>query len=331
MRYFIARLGQMVVTVFGASIFTFTLPFLFESNFGIARQMLGPRAPKALLNHWLLVHGFDDSIVVQYWHWLWPMLHGNFGIAYYKSTEYHIVLVKTLIGGTVWDSVWLVVPPTIISILLAMGIGLTQAMRRNKVYDHTMTTLVYVLYSTPTIIICIVIAYYFGAVLQWAQPGLPGSVASVTAGQFPSWIYHNFSYVALPYLALIVLSVGSFSRFMRGSALDTMIQDHVRTARAKGGGPVRVLFRHIFRPSVIPMVTLVGLTVPAIIGGALIVEVVFNWPGMGLLAVQSVSIHDFNTVMAITVFTTVLTVMGNFLADVFVAVADPRVRLTAAR
>lgn len=332
MRYVLVRLAQGVFILFGVSIITFFLPSLYNSPLSLAIAVLGH-------NHenrqdyliWIKQNGLSGSLWDRYWHWLWQALHGNFGTAYKESTRFRTVTVSSVLGGNLFRSVVLVTIPTIASVLIAIPIGLSQAVRRNKLYDHFMTTGVFILYSTPAVLVCTLLAYYCAIVLHIGQPTVIDTAQQVSPGQFPSFILHNFSSFILPFAAIIFLSIGGLTRYMRGSALDTLVQDYVRTARAKGASPARVLFRHVFRPSVIPLVTILGLTIPSIIGGALIVEDIFNYPGMGVLTVNSVESNDFAVVMAITIFTAFLTVVGNLLADVFVAIADPRIRLGASR
>jgi peptide/nickel transport system permease protein len=331
MRYLLTRLVQGIFILLVVSLITFFLPALYYDPRDLAVQVLqNPRLTQPEINAWLHLHGFDQPLIVQYWHWLLDALHGNFGIAYKESTFGHTVSVSTVLNGELWRSIYLVVPPTILSILIAIPIGLSQAVKRNKAYDHVMTTWIYVLYSTPAILVCTLLSFYIGVKLLGT-----GTVDSAARGippaQFPAYMFNHMKEFILPFVAILFLSIGAFTRYMRGSALDTLVQDYVRTARAKGASPRRVLFRHVMRPSLIPMITIIGLTVPIIIGGALIVEAIFNFPGMGLQTVSSVQTDDFTVVMAITIFTAVLTVFGNFLADIFTAVADPRVRLTAAR
>jgi peptide/nickel transport system permease protein len=333
MRYVLARFIQGILIVFGVSIITFFLPTLYYSPYTLAVMVVGTGKgiTHADYTRWIVQHGLAKPIIVQYWHWITQAVQGNFGIAYGESTQFNTVTVNTVMGSDVWRSVWLVLPPTILAALIAIPIGLTQAVRRNKLYDHAMTTGVFLLYSTPAVLVCTLMAYYFAIVLHFGTPTVTDAALSVTASQFPSFVLHHFSDFVLPYLAIIFLTVGGFTRYMRGSALDTLVQDYVRTARAKGASPSRVLFRHVLRPSTIPLLTILGLSLPGIIGGALIVEAVFSFPGMGLQVVKSSESGDFTVVMAITFFTAVLTVVGNLLADVMTAVADPRVRLGASR
>jgi peptide/nickel transport system permease protein len=333
MRYILTRLWQGIFILLGVSIITFWLPSLYFNPRTLALEVLqgGHRTTQAELTLWVHQHGLDQNLFVQYWHWLTNAVQGNFGIAYKESHYAQNVSVNTVLSGSLWRSVFLVVPPTIASILIAIPIGLTQAVRRNKLYDHGMTTVIFLLYSTPAVLVCILLSYYFGIVLHIGTPTIDPLAQGVSPSTFPAYMITHFREFLLPMAAIIFLSIGGLTRYMRGSALDTLVQDYVRTARAKGASPMRVLFRHVFRPSVIPLITIIGLTIPVIIGGALIVEFIFNFPGMGLLTVNSVTNGDFTVVMAITIFTAALTVVGNLLADVFTAVADPRVRLTAAR
>lgn len=332
MKYFLSRFFQGIVTLFGVTLITFILPSTFgEGAYSLAVQVNGPRSTRVENLEWIHKVGLDQPVMVQYWHWLIAALHGDFGYAYGSSHLGHLVTVSTVLSGATWRSIWLTLIPTIISLIVAIPIGLTQATRRNRPYDHIMTTIVYVLYSTPAVLVCIILQFYLAVELHIGTPTIDSLAEQVSPSAFPGWMITHADQFLLPFLAIIALSIGGLSRFMRSSALDTLVQDHVRTARAKGASSRRVLFRHVLRPSIIPLITILGLSVPGIIGGALIVENVFNYPGMGVLAVQSVTINDIRVVMAITVFTAVLTVLGNLLADVMVAVADPRVRLGGGR
>jgi peptide/nickel transport system permease protein len=333
MRYLLARLIQGVFSVLAVSLITFAIPFLNSKPYSLAIANLGAKAKFYEIKAWIQNNGFNDPFFVQYWHWFYKAMHFNFGTAYSYSKLGQVVTVNTVLSGALWRSVWLVFIPTIFSILIAVPIGLSQAIKRNKAYDHGMTTVVYVLYSTPAFLVCTLISFYVGDDMKWL--GLPPTInqvaKQVSPHQFPVWMLEHFNQFILPFIAIIILSVGGLTRFMRGSALDTLVQDHVRTARAKGGSPMRVLFRHVMRPSLIPLITIVGLTIPSIIGGAIIVEEVFNYPGMGVITVNAAEVGDFAIVMAVTIFTAFLTILGNYLADIFVAIADPRVRLGAAR
>ena len=327
MTYLLKRLVQGILILIGVSIITFSLQYFFGNSRAIAFELLGQRATPAAINAFLHRFGLDQPFLTQYWNWVQHACRGDLGLSFYDSARYHhIITVNQIVGSNVWRSIWLTFIPTVVSSLIAIPIGLSQAVRRNKFYDHSVTTFVYVLYSTPAVIVCLLLSYY--CALNWHIGTIRFSpeAQQVSASAFPLWMIQHFNQFILPFVAIILLSIGGLTRFMRGSALDTLIQDHVRTARAKGASPARVIFRHVLRPSSIPLITIFGLSLPGIIGGALVVENVFDFPGMGVLATQSVTIGNYPIVMAITIYGAILTVVGNFLADVLVTVADPRVR-----
>jgi peptide/nickel transport system permease protein len=328
MRYIISRVFQGFLALIGVSMITFFLPYLYTSPVSIAVQVLGRRANPKTVAQFMHDSGLDQPALVQYWHWLINFFHGNFGISYLKSAQFGMdVSVNTILSGTVWRSIWLTFIPTILAVIIAIPIGLTQAYRRNKIYDHSVSIFVYVLYSTPAVLVCILLQYYLAVKLKIGSVTIAANAVEIPPSRFPGFMVSHPTQFLLPFIAIIALSVGGLTRFMRGSALDTLVQDHVRTARAKGASPTRVLFRHVLRPSFIPMLQIIGLSIPGIIGGALIVENVFNYPGMGVLAVDSVGTGDFTVVMALTMIGAALTIAGNLLADLLTAVTDPRVRL----
>jgi peptide/nickel transport system permease protein len=323
------RFAHGILILFGVSIITFVLPHLSINAKGLAINALGTRQTPAVYNQWIAQHHLNESIPVQYYHWLVGVLHGNFGESFLRGNAG--APVTEVIGPSMWHSFFFVFPPTIAAVMLAIPLGLIQAIRRNGAFDYATTTLVFVLYSTPAFLLCIIMTKYLYYGLNIGNYQVPQNAAEVSAVAFPAYMIQNFSSFVLPMLALLVLTIGGLSRFMRGSALDTLVQDYVRTARAKGASPSRVLFRHVLRPSTIPVITILGLSLPAILSGALIIEVAFNFPGMGLLTVNSVQGDDFPTVLAITLILCVATVFGNFLADIFMVVADPRIRLEGRR
>ena len=333
MRYILMRLVQGIFILFGVSLITFFLP----TSTSTPMHPGGWCSPRTT-HHTTTTStcgssstGSTSRSSSSTGTGSWAALHGNFGIAYNESTRYHEVTVSTVLGGDLWRSVCLVVPPTIASILIAIPIGLTPGVSPQQALRPHDDDVVYVLYSTPAILVCTA----HGVLLRRRVGTRARRTVRLDAlrasrpARSRRTCFHNFNEFILPFIAIIFLSIGGLTRYMRGSALDTLVQDYVRTARAKGAGPTRVLFRHVMRPSLIPLITIIGLTIPVIIGGALIVEAIFNYPGHGPSDRQLGGDGDFTVVMAITLFTAVLTVAGNLLADVFMAVADPRVRLRA--
>jgi peptide/nickel transport system permease protein len=198
-----------------------------------------------------------------------------------------------------------------------------QAVRRNRLEDYFFTSLSFALYSMPPFWLALILIVFFSANLNVLPP--VGPQGAISTYLDPAQI----SALVLPVAALALVTIALFSRYMRSSMLDNLVQDYVRTARAKGVSTTGVLYRHVLRNALIPIVTLLGLSLPGIFSGALITEAIFNYPGMGLLFWDSAQTRDYPVLLGVTVVVAVATVVGNLLADVFYAVVDPRVRVAA--
>jgi peptide/nickel transport system permease protein len=197
-------------------------------------------------------------------------------------------------------------------------IGLLQAVRRNKAADYTFTSLSFLFYAAPTFFVGTVLILVFSVKLGWFGPEAPqgGVMSDLT----------DWKDLTLPVVTLALVTIALFSRYMRSAVLDNLTEDWVRTARAKGASQRRVLWRHVLRNSLIPIATLLGLSLPAIISGALITESVFNYPGMGYLFYQSAQRQDYPVMLGFIIVVAIATVVGSLLADIAYAVLDPRVR-----
>jgi len=206
----------------------------------------------------------------------------------------------------------------LVAIFTALPLGVFQTVRRNKPSDYVFTGLAFTFYALPDFVLGVVLLLLFEDHYHVFTP--------ISQSESPWQIAANWRQITLPVLTLSATSVAAFSRYARSSMMDAISEDYVRTAVSKGAGQLRVLFRHAFRNALIPIITLIGLSLPAIAGGAVITEVVFNYPGMGLLAVQGADNNDVQLVVGTTIVATVLTVIGSLLADVLYAVVDPRIR-----
>jgi len=326
LNYSIRRFFQGLLVLLVVSFVTFLLPALMPGN--IARALLGNHATQAAVNQFVHERGLDQPFVVQYWHYMVNLVHGNLGTSLGAVTLDQPV--AQVIGPYIPRTLWLVSGSLVFSVVISVLIGMFQGIKRNSLFDHTMTFIIFVLFSFPAFLFSMLSIIFFSLTLHWFPP----SIDSPTANGFWSPLQQMISspaQFALPLMTLTVLGIGGLTRFMRGSILDTMVQDYVRTARAKGCSPNRVLFRHAFRNAVMPLITILGLSLPGLFGGALITEQVFNYPGMGQLTVQATNGRDVPVVMALTLIVTVTTVLGNMLADIGIAFADPRIRLSGRR
>jgi peptide/nickel transport system permease protein len=312
--YLIRRLLQGIVVLFAVTIITFILEKLIPGNPAI--DLLGAKANAvqiAQIDHLL---GLDRPLWVQYWKWLDDLLHGNLGYSYKREQTVNSLLVvaapKTLV---------LVGYSTVIAVLIAVPMGVLQAVKRNSWFDYGATTVSFVLYATPVFFLGLVCLLIFSDDLNWFAPQAPSS-----DGVLP--YLTNVNEMFLPVMTLALPSVASYSRYVRSSVLDQITQDYVRTAVAKGAKQRRVLTRHVLRNALMPMITLLGYALPALFSGALITEVVFNLPGLGLLYINSAEQADYATMLGLTVLITIATILGSLLADLGYAAVDPRVRLT---
>jgi peptide/nickel transport system permease protein len=312
--YLIRRFLQGVVVLFVVTIITFGLEKLLPGNPAI--DLLGAKANPiqiAQIDHLL---GLDRPVWVQYWNWLDGLLHGNLGFSYKREQSVNSLLIvaapKTLV---------LVGESTIIAVVIAIPMGILQAVRRNTMVDYALTTVSFVLYATPVFFLGLVCLLIFSDDLNWFAPSAPS--ADGIGPYLTDW-----NAMFLPVITLALPSVASYSRYVRSSVLDQITQDYVRTAVAKGAKQRRVLYRHVLRNALMPMITLLGYALPALFSGALITEVVFNMPGLGLLYINSAEQQDYATMLGLTVLITIATIVGSLVADLGYAAVDPRVRLT---
>lgn len=282
---------------------------------GAARAALGSRALPAAIAQFNRVNGYNLPIWDQFYRYAEGIVvHMNLGYSY-KSNQ----TVASLIGDHLPKTLLLVGISTAFALIIAIPLGVLQVVRRNSPIDYALTGLSFLLYGMPAFLIGTFLIIYFGIDLGWF-PVSPSSQAGIIG------LLEAPRALVLPVLTLASLTVASFSRYMRSSLMETMTEDFIRTARAKGASEGRVLYRHALRNALIPIVTLLGLQLPIIVGGAVITETLFNFPGMGLLTVNAATNNDVPLLLGTTFVATVATVVGSFVADLTYAIVDPRVR-----
>jgi peptide/nickel transport system permease protein len=312
--YILRRLGTAVIVVIGVAAVTFALLHYISPT--PATTVLGSRASHAAVAAWDRQHGYDRSEVVQFLSYLGNIAHLNFGYSYKLGQS-----VNSLFKEAAGRSLYLTLAALVLSLLIAIPLGIAQAVKRNSPADYAATAINFTLYSMPSFFLGIILIQIFALDLGIFPVGVGDNVTTTwQAFTHPNELF-------LPILTLTLLNVASFSRYMRSSALDELAQDYIRLARAKGLSEKAVLYRHLLRNACLPIITLVGLSIPALLAGNLLIEYLFNYPGLGLLFYQALGIPDYNILLAYTLLGAVLTVLGNLIADIAIAVADPRVRL----
>jgi peptide/nickel transport system permease protein len=311
--YLLRRVGTSVVIVLGISIFIFgMLHAIYPSP---AIDVLGARANTVLINAWNRQHGYDDPVLVQYLHYMNNLAHGNLGYSYKLNQS-----VLQLFQERWARSAFLSGMSLLLAILIAIPLGIYQAVKRNTLGDNAATTLAFVTYAMPDFFLYLI-------AIQLLALSFP--LFSFEASQSTSvvTVALDFHSMTLPIVCLTLLIVAGYSRYMRSSAMDALAQDYIKAARAKGLPERLVLTRHLLRNACLPMATLIGLSIPALLAGNLIAEYVFNYQGLGLLFYNSLSNEDYPVLLAYTLVGAVLTVGGNLLADIALTAADPRIRL----
>ena len=312
--YLIRRVGASLVILIGISIFVFMLlRVVFPSP---AIVVLGPKASPSAVAAWNAENGFDEPIIVQYWHYVYALLHGNLGYSYKLNQP-----VAALFGERWARSLYLSGMGILIAILIAIPLGIFQAVRRNSFGDQAVTAVAFTTYAMPDFLLYLIAVQVFA---------LSFPIFSFVASQSTSivTVIGDWREMALPLLCIALLVLAGYSRYMRSSAMETLAQDYIRTARAKGLSERLVLLRHLLRNACLPMITLIGLSIPALLAGNLIAEFVFNYNGLGLLFYNSLSNEDYPVVIAYTLIGAVLTVADNLIADIALTIADPRIRLS---
>jgi peptide/nickel transport system permease protein len=312
--FLIRRVLQAFVVLLIVTMITWLLLRMIPGNVAVA--VMGPtvyRDPGAI-RVFNADYGFNLPWYRQYFLWLSNLLRGNLGFSWTLNQS-----VASLLKNALPKTIVLVGISTVLAIIVAIPIGMVQAVRRNTVIDHVFNATSTIFYAMPDFLIGILLIMAFA--IKW--PILPPEGPQ---GEGFGAALGNFNALILPIICLSVTTIALFSRYMRSSVLDNLTEDYVRTARAKGASERRVLVRHVLRNSMASTMTLLGLTLPAILAGALITEAVFNYPGMGYLFYQAAARQDYPVLLGFTVVVAVATVIGNLLADIGYAVLDPRVR-----
>jgi peptide/nickel transport system permease protein len=271
-------------------------------------------APGNTLSAALGSGGAHQPFLLAYLTWLGRVLHGNLGF----STRLN-VSVGTLLAASLPRTLVLTGVSTLIALLIAVPAGLVQAVRRNTATDNVLRVVTYLCYGTPTFVLGVVLLLFLAVDLHWFAPEGPQAQGIVGFAT-------DLRALTLPVLTLSLVTVAIFARYMRSSALDSLAQEYVEAARARGAGERRVLLAHVLRNSLVPVVTLLGLSLPQIVGGAVLVEALFNIQGMGWQIWQAAQRQDAPVTLGFTLVIGVAAAIGSLLADIGYALLDPRVR-----
>lgn len=264
--------------------------------------------------------GLDRPFYMWYLTWIWGVVHGDFGRSMIDGST-----VLSHILDRLPNTLELTTTAIVIGVVVAIPVGVFGALRRGSKTDHALTAISVAGFAVPQFWMGLILILIFSVTLE--QHGLPwlpssGAFSAVNGGD----VIDRLQHLILPATVLSFFYTSQWSRFVRSSMLEVLSQDYVRTARAKGMGERRVVYLHALRNALIPLVTLIGLELPGLISGGLVVEVIFGWPGIGKLAFERALQYDYTTVMGTTFFAALLVIAGNLLADILYGIFDPRIR-----
>lgn len=302
--YLLRRLVQSALILLGVSIITFVLLYILPAD--PVRQIAGRSATPEVVENIRRQLGLDQPFWVQYWRYLTGLLQGDMGRSYLQKTD-----VATLIAARLPATLQLMVGAIACELIFGLTLGMIAALKRGRPLDTGLMVGSFVAVSAPQFVVALLLLYVFAVKLGW----------------FPIGGYGTFAHLVLPSVTLGIMGAGWYSRMMRSSMLDVLRADYIRTARAKGLGRLRVVVRHALPNAILPIVAMIGMDIGIFMGGVVVVESVFGWPGIGQLAWQAIQRVDIPIIMGVTLVSAIAIVLGNLLADLIAPLIDPRIKL----
>jgi peptide/nickel transport system permease protein len=319
--YILKRLGLMIPMLLGITLISFAVIHLAPGTPTDMQTTMNPKASLEAQKRLRELYGLDKPLMVQYGDWLTRLAQLDFGRSFSPDRRPVWDKIKERIGITL--------SLNLMSLIIILGvsipIGVIAAYRAHSWFDKATTLFVFFGFAMPTFWLALLLIMFFGVYLDW----LPISgLTSLNFRQFSFWqkVHDLGAHVTLPVLVAAFGGLAGMSRYMRGNMLEVIRQDYITTARAKGLPERVVIFKHALRNALLPVITILGLSVPGLIGGSVIFESIFAIPGMGQLFYGAVMARDYPLVMGELVIGAVLTLVGNMLADVGYALVDPRIR-----
>ena len=313
-RFLIGRLWQSIVLLLLVSLIGFMVLNLAPGG-PLSQYALTPGMTKEALDRIAEQMGLNRPLPLQYLDWLWKLVQGDWGRSFRDNRP-----VLEVINSHLYATLLLMGASTLLSMLIGGWIGIRSAIRQGSAFDYTMTVVCFVALSIPTFWVGLVAIFIFSLRLGWLPAG---NMYTVGDGSLGDVLVH----LILPTCVLALVNVAIWARYMRAATLEVVNQDFVRTAHAKGLAPRRILMKHIVGNALLPMITLAGMQLPTLLGGALVTETVFTWPGMGRLFLDSLGYNDYPVVMGLLMFSAILVLVGNLLADLLVAFVGARIRV----
>lgn len=323
LRYIAKRLLFMVPLLFGITVICFTVMHLAPGSPTDLQTQMNPRASVEMKERLRSMYDLDKPLPVQYIRWVGKLARLDLGVSF--STDRRPVADKILERLPI--TILLNVLSMLLIFVVAIPLGVVSAVRQDSLFDRVTAVIVFIGFAVPTFWLALLLMILFGIHLGW----LPISgIRSLNAEYLPPAMafWDLIRHLILPVLLAAFGGLAGLSRYMRANMLEVIRQDYILTARAKGLSERAVIYRHALRNALLPVITILGLSIPGLIGGSVIFETIFAIPGMGQLFYMAVMARDYPVVMGILFIGAVLTLFGNLIADVFYALADPRIRVS---
>jgi peptide/nickel transport system permease protein len=316
-RYIFRRILNAIPILFGITLLTF---FIMQLAPGSPLQtMIDPRISTEEIARAEENLGLDKPIVIQYFSWLWQLLNGNLGYTVRTGQSVSEMILKRLPA-----TLYLTLTAFFLSFVVGVPLGVYSATRKYTLGDYSLTVFAFVGISIPSFFFGLGLVFIFSLRL-----GILPTGGMITIGaNLTGWagLVDSLRHLILPAIVLALPNLATVMRFTRSSMIDVLHNDYIRTARAKGVREKAVRYKHALRNAMIPVVTVFGLSVPFLFGGAYITERIFNWPGMGSMGIQAIYSREYPILMGLNLFTSTLVLLGNLLADILYAAVDPRIR-----
>ncbi len=312
-KYILKRILIAIPVLIGITLIDYAIMCLAGSPL---EMLKGPRISDAALQAKEIAAGLDKPLIVQYFVWLWQLLQGNLG---YSMKSYEPV--SAMIGSHIGPTLLLMGASLTLSLLIAVPAGIYSAVKQYSKGDYAVVTASFIGSSIPSFFLALILIYIFTVKL-----GILPSGGMNTLGMDGS-VADTIRHMVLPVTVLAVSLAGSNIRYIRSSFLEILQQDYLRTARAKGIGYKRVIWKHAMRNALLPIVTVIGMQIPMLFGGAVIIEQVFSWPGLGLMTMTAIMGRDYPVIMGVCLLSAVVVLVSNLITDILYALVDPTIQL----
>jgi peptide/nickel transport system permease protein len=320
-RYIFRRLLMMIPLLIGITLISFTVIHLAPGEPTDLQTEMNPQASSDLQARLLKQYGLDKPLHEQYLHWLGRLVQLDFGNSFSQDNRPVFAKITERLPVTILLNLL----SLLVILVVALPLGVISAVRRNSLFDRSATVLVFVGFAMPSFWLALLMMDWFGVRLGW----LPVSGLKSLGYEYmtvPGQLLDRITHLIIPVFIAAIGGLAGFSRYMRSNMLDVVRQDYIMTARAKGLSERTVIYKHALRNALLPVITILGLSLPGLIGGSVIFETIFAIPGMGKLFYDGVMMRDYPLIMGVLVIGAVLTLAGNLLADISYALADPRIR-----